>query len=63
MRVLKEGFIQAGDSISMHEKSRDRFSVADFVTLYINRDNSELKEKALANRAVSERWKEKFRYY
>lgn len=63
LRVLKEGYIQAGDTISIHEKSRDKFSVADFVMLYINRDKSELREKALANSAVSERWKEKIRNY
>jgi MOSC domain-containing protein YiiM len=63
LRVLKEGFVQSGDSISIHEKSGDRFSVADFVRLYINKDNSELKEKALANKAISERWKEKIRCY
>ena len=39
------------------------FTVADFVYFYINRDDSELKEKALANKAISERWKEKFRKY
>lgn len=61
LRVLQEGFIQVGDSIEIHEKSDDEFTVADFVKLYINRDNSELKEKALVNKAISERWKEKFR--
>lgn len=39
----------------------DEFTVADFVKLYINRDDSELKEKALVNNAISDRWKEKFR--
>ena len=63
LRVLKEGFIQAGDPITLHEKSSERFSIADFVKLYINRDNEELKEKALANNAVSERWKDKIRNY
>ena len=63
LRVLKEGLIQAGDSITIHEKRDDDFTVADFVRLYINKDNSELKEKALINKAISERWKEKFRKY
>lgn len=61
LRVLKEGLIQVGDSITIHEKSDDEFTVADFVKLYINRDDSELKEKALVNNAISDRWKEKFR--
>jgi len=61
LRVLKEGKIQVGDSITIFKKSDDKFTVADFVKLYINRDDSELKKKALVNNAVSDRWKEKFR--
>jgi MOSC domain-containing protein YiiM len=63
LRVLKEGFIQAGDSIALREKSSDNFSVVDFVKLYVNRDDAELKRRALMNGSVSEKWKEKFRNY
>jgi MOSC domain-containing protein YiiM len=63
LRVIKEGYVQKGDTITLLGRSLDRFSVADFVKLYINRNNRELKEKALANKAISERWKEKIRNY
>ena len=63
LRVLKEGLIQVGDTIGIHEKSEDKFTVSDFVKFYINRDNSELKKRALVNTAISDRWKDKFRNY
>ena len=63
LRVIKEGYVQSGDTISVNKVSPERFSIADFVKLYINKNDNELKEKALANNAVSERWKEKIRNY
>ncbi len=59
-RVLKEGEIQAGDSIEFLEQDKGKVSVSDIMTLYLNSDERELMKRAVDVEALPESWRTHF---
>jgi ferredoxin-NADP reductase/MOSC domain-containing protein YiiM/ferredoxin len=62
LRVLQEGFVQAGDDIEKVSDGPERLTVADIdALLYLPNKSRELLERALRVPALSDGWKGSFR--
>jgi MOSC domain-containing protein YiiM len=62
LRVLKEGQLQAGDSIAMTPSAEQAVTVSDVAALYTTeRDNRDLMQRALETPGMPEGWRGWFR--
>jgi MOSC domain-containing protein YiiM len=62
LRVIKEGYLTAGDAIEVVPTDRSAIRVTEVVTLYTKKeDNSELLQRALATPALPQSWRDYFR--
>jgi MOSC domain-containing protein YiiM len=62
LRVLKEGYLTAGDGIEVVPTDRSAIGVAEVVTLYTSKDgDAELLQRALATPTLTASWRDYFR--
>ena len=64
VRIMEEGKVQAGDSMTLHQKSDSALTVKAFYELlYMRKKSKSLLELAIANTALPERKREKLKKY
>ncbi|MEO1485598.1 MAG: MOSC domain-containing protein [Bacteroidota bacterium] len=64
VRIMEEGKVQAGDSMTLHQKSDSALTVKAFYELlYMRQKSKSLLELAIANTALPERKREKLKKY
>ena len=62
LAVLREGMVEAGDTIELVERQEANVSVADLTRVYaFEKDDLKTLRRALTTEALPESWKERFR--